>query len=184
MKLLLAFLFATITSGGTAPASPAPPDAWRLLVYSLRLLPIEAALGSAAYDAALAYRVELVGACVEATEDRSERYICVKVARYESNYREDVGRCTIIGKAGDKTAWQIVPRGAAEHARLCKTLVEDARFHLERVRESRAACRQLPKVEQLALYARGDCASEEGKRLSRHRFPTDAEVRRVETELW
>ena len=163
-----------------------PPGAWTLLVYSLRLLPIAPPTGdtTAPYDAALSYRVALVNACVAATADRTERYICVKLARFESNYREDVGRCEIIGKANDKGAWQIVPRSGAENARLCQTLEEDARFHIERVRESRAACRHLPKEEQLALYTRGNCASEEGRRLSRHRFPTDAEVKRLETERW
>lgn len=165
-------------------SAAAPPDAWHLFVYSIRLLPIEAALASPEYDSALAYRLELVNACVEATEDRSERYICIKVARFESNFREDVGRCKIIGKAKDRSAWQIVPRNKDESERLCVSLVEDARLHLERVRESRAACRHLPKQEQLALYARGDCESEEGRKLSRHRFPADSEIRRLETERW
>lgn len=168
-------------------ASADPPGAWTLLVYSLRLLPIAPPTDDAStaiYDAELTYRVALVDACIAATTDRTERYICVKLARFESNYREDVGRCAIIGKANDKGAWQIVPRSKAEDARLCKTLEEDARFHVERVRESRAACRHLPKEEQLALYARGNCTSEEAKRLSRHRFPTDTEVKRLETEKW
>ena len=165
----------------------APPDVWLLLVYSLRLLPIAPPANEsdmARYDAELSYRLALVNACTLATEDRTERYICVKVARFESNYREDVGRCRVIGKANDKSAWQIVPRSEAEDKRLCQSLEEDARFHIERVRESRSACRHLPKQEQLALYARGDCGSEEGKRLSRTRFPTDAEVRRLEMEKW
>ena len=176
--LLLRFF---LTAGAEAPSAP---DAWMLLIYSLRLLPIAAPTDAtmAAYDAQLAYRVGLVDACVAATEDRTERYICVKVPRFESNYREDVGRCKVIGKANDKSAWQIVPRSAAEDKRLCQSLEEDARFHIERVRESRAACRHLPKEEQLALYARGNCTSEEGKRLSRTRFPTDAEVKRLETD--
>lgn len=169
-------------------ATGAPPGAWTLLVYSLRLLPIvqptDDTATMARYDAEMAYRVALVEACVAATEDRTERYICVKVPRFESNYREDVGRCAIIGKAHDKSAWQIVPRSGTEDKRLCRSLEEDARFHIERVRESRSACRHLPKEEQLALYARGNCSSEEGKRLSRHRFPTDAEVRRLESERW
>ena len=176
MLFLLRLLFATVA---------APPSAWTLLVYSLRLLPIAAPTGDSdmpRYDAELAYRLALVNACVAATEDRTERYICTKVPRFESNYREDVGRCKVIGKANDKSAWQIVPRSKAEDQRLCQSLEEDARFHVERVRESRAACRHLPKEEQLALYARGDCSSEEGKRLSRTRFPTDAEVKRLETE--
>ena len=176
MLFLLRLLFATLA---------APPDSWTLLIYSLRLLPIAPPSNDSdmpRYDAELAYRVALVDACVAATEDRTERYICVKLARFESNYREDVGRCKVIGKANDKSAWQIVPRSEAENKRLCQSLEEDARFHVERVRESRAACRHLPKEEQLALYARGNCTSEEGKRLSRTRFPTDAEVKRIETE--
>ena len=176
--LSLALLLAAI--GAAAPA----PDVWTLLVFSLRLLAIEAVPATPAYDRLLAYRVELVQACADATEDRTERYICVQVARFESNYREDVGRCEVKGKEGEKTAWQIIPRSAAEDARLCVSLVEDARVHLERVRESRAACRHLPKAEQLALYTRGDCASVEGRRLSVNRFPSDVLVKRVETERW
>lgn len=167
-----------------APLVATPPDAWQLFVFSVRLLRIEAPDATEAYDRAVAYRLELVRACIEATDDRTERYICVKVARFESSYREDVGRCEVKGAAGELTAWQIIPRNAAERARLCHDLTEDARVHLERVRESRAACRSLPKTEQLALYARGDCGSAAGRKLSRHRFPTDVEVKRVETERW
>lgn len=170
------------TKAHAAPVDP--PSVWTLLVYSVRLLPIEGEPGTPKYDAALAYRLELVTACTEATDSRTERYVCVKLARFESDYREDIGRCTIRGKAGDRTAWQIVPRSKEEAERLCHSLVEDARVHVERVRESRAACSKLPKSEQLALYARGNCASEEGRKLSRVRWPTDAEVRRLETERW
>ena len=168
----------------------AAPDAWVLLVFTLRLLPIPLysllppAVAEARYDADLAYRAELVQACVAATEDRSERYLCAKIPRFESSYRIDVGRCEVKGAAGELTAWQIIPRNAAERARLCHSLEEDAAVALERIRESRAACRHLPKEEQLALYARGDCGSVEGRKLSRHRFPSDAEVRRAETERW
>ena len=165
-------------------ASAAAPSAWTLLVYSLRLLAVEAPPATPAYDALLTFRVALAEACATATDDRTERYTCMQVARFESNYREDVGRCQKKGAAGEVTTWQIIPRSAAEASRLCVSLVEDARVHLERVRESRAACRHLPKNEQLALYARGSCASAEGKKLSRHRFPYDALVRAVETEKW
>lgn len=182
--LVLRFFLAT---GAAIPlaagAGTEPPDAALLLAYSLRLLPIAQPTGddTTAYDAELAYRKLLVDACVAATVDRTERYICMKMPRYESNYREDVGRCKVVGKANDKSAWQIVPRSDAEDKRLCQSIEEDAKFHIERVRESRSACRHLPKEEQLALYARGNCTSEEGKRLSRTRFPTDAEVRSLET---
>ena len=179
-SLALAFGGARADAQTTLPTPP--PSAWQLLVYSLRLLPISEAPASPAYDRALAYRTELAEACAAATDHRTERYICIKVARWESFFREDVGRCAVIGKANDRSAWQIVPRNASEEQRLCKSLVEDARFHVERVRESRGACRHLPKQEQLALYARGDCASEEGRKLSRFRFPTDNEIRKLETE--
>ena len=174
-------------------ASVVAPNAWLLLVFSIRLLAIDGSFTAAdlrspdrqaAYDRALAYRLELVNACVEATEDRSERYLCVQIARFESVFREDVGRCQIIGKAGDRSAWQIVPRSPAESERLCVSLVDDARFAMERVRESRAACRHLPKQEQLAAYARGSCESAEGRKLSRHRFPSDTLVKQIETEKW
>ena len=177
---LIASLLVLILSVGAA----APPTEWLLIVYSIRLLPIEGEPATSRYDRALEYRTEVANACTQATDNRTERYICMKVARFESDYREDVGRCTIRGKAGDRTAWQIVPRSRDEADRLCRSLVEDARVHVERVRESRAACRHLPKQEQLAMYARGVCGSEEGRKLSRHRFPTDAEVQRLETERW
>ena len=171
----LAALFAKI--------GDAAPDAFRLLIFTLRLLPISVPTGAiGAGDADMLYRLELVEACAEATPDRSERYICAKIPRYESLYRIDVGRCEVKGAAGELTAWQIIPRSKEERARLCVSLVEDAKVAVERIRESRRACSRLPKQEQLALYTRGSCESEEGKRLSRHRFPTDAEVRRVETE--
>lgn len=175
-----------VTHRPTTTAAAEPPTVPLLLAYSLRLLPVTLPTNenTSAYDAEIAYRTELAAACVAATSDRTERYICVKLARFESNYREDVGRCKVIGKANDKSAWQIVPRSEAEDKRLCQSLEEDARFHVERVRESRSACRHLPKEEQLALYARGNCTSEEGKRLSRVRFPTDAEVKRLELEGW
>ena len=161
------------------------PSVFTLLIFTLRLLPIPVPPGAqGAGDAELAYRLELVQACADATPDRSERYICAKIPRFESNYRSDVGRCKIKGGEGEITAWQIIPRSPSERDRLCDTLLGDARVAVERIRESRAACRHLPKEEQLALYARGDCGSIEGRKLSRHRFPTDAEVKRVETEAW
>lgn len=141
----------------------------RLLVFTMHLL-------AAKTDAELAYRVELVEACSAATPDRIERLICVKIPRFESNYRSDVGRCEVKGAAGEVSAWQILPRGEKDTSRLCKTLAEDAKVAIERIRESRSACRHLPKEEGLALYARGSCESEEGRRLSRTRWPSEREV--------
>jgi hypothetical protein len=184
---LFSVLFVPLSINDRAHGLEAP-SAWTLFAYSIRLLPIErsapAPTTQEGYDLALTFRLELINACVAATTDRSERFICTKIPRYESDYREDVGRCRTIGKAGDRSAWQIVPRSRAEADRLCVTVEADAKFAIERIRESRRACANLPKQEQLAVYTRGSCTSEEGKRLSRIRFPTDAEVKRAETEQW
>ena len=83
------------------------------------------------------------------------------------------------GAAGEVTAWQILPRSRAERDRLCRSTAEDAIVAIERIRESRAACARLPTAERLALYARGSCASVEGRRLSRARWVYEAEVRDV-----
>jgi hypothetical protein len=144
-------------------------DALRLLLFTLRLLP-------ATTDADLAYRVELAEACAAATTDRTERYLCAKIPRFESLYRIDVGRCEKKGAAGELSAWQILPRGEKDISRLCKSLAEDAKVAIERIRESRAACHHLPTEEQLAIFTRGSCDSVEGRRLSRTRWPYAGEV--------
>lgn len=138
-----------------------------LLLFSLRLL----SPPSKSYEDEILYRMGVAQACAEASSDRTERYLCMKIPRFESNYREDVGRCEIKGPQGELGAWQILPRTSEEKSRLCHSLAEDAAFAIERIRESRAACRALPKEEQLALYARGSCGSTEGRKLSRHRWP-------------
>lgn len=154
------------------------PTSAHLMAFSLRLLPLAPSKDGG--EAERAHRMEIADACVEATADRTERYICMKIARFESNYRADVGRCAIRGSVGEVTAWQILPRNSTEKERLCKSIGEDARLAMERVRESRAACSALPKAEQLALYARGSCNSAEGRRLSKVRWPYDQEVRGLE----
>ncbi len=134
-----------------------------LVAFSLRLLPTE-------NPDELSYRVDVAAACYVATDDRTERFLCMKIARFESNYRRDVGDCRLKGKQGELSAWQILPRTKDERETLCRSLAEDAALMIERVRESRAACRALPPPEQLALYTRGSCASPEGRALSRHRW--------------
>ncbi len=145
------------------------PEVLRLFLFTARLLAPRA-------DAELSYRLELVDACVAATDNATERYLCAKIPRYESLYREDVGRCKVKGAAGEVSAWQILPRGKADDERLCKSLTEDAKLAIERIRESRAACAHLPVEEQLAVYTRGSCASEEGRKLSRTRWVYKSEV--------
>lgn len=122
-------------------------------------------------------RYEIAHACVMATSNETERFICAKIPRFESQYREDVLRCRKKGSAGEVTAWQILPRGKDDAERLCRSVDEDAVVAIERIRESRRACHHLPTAEQLALYTRGNCASDEGKKLSRIRWPYAQETR-------
>jgi len=153
-----------------------PPDVTTLVAFSLRLMPLAPGAG----DGVMLHRMAIAGACVEATTDRAERYLCMKIPRYEALYREDVAACEVRGRAGEVTSWQILPRTAAERGRLCRSFTGDARVAIERIRESRAACRSLPIPEQLALYARGDCASAEGRKLSRVRWAYEGEIRGLE----
>lgn len=150
-----------------------------LAMHMHHLLPVAGT--GAAWEAQWRYRLELAGAIAAATNDPGRQLLLVRIARFESNYREDVGRCRLNGKAGDRSAFQVVPRNDGERARLCVSLVEDARLALERVEESLAACRHLPAPERLAVYARGRCDSEQGRALSRHRWPGARQVEDLTT---
>lgn len=144
-------------------------DVLRLVLFSTRLL-------AAPTDEELAYRVEIAEACVAATTDRTERYLCMKIPRYESQYRLDVARCKITGKAGELSAWQIMPFNPGDRDRLCKSSLEDAKLAIERIRSSRRSCGHLPTADQLAEYTSGRCDNEEGRRLSRQRWPYAQEI--------
>lgn len=118
----------------------------------------------------LAHRVELARVIAQATPDDRERLILVRVARYESSYREDVSRCAVLGPQGEVGTWQILARSPAERAEVCGSLEGSARVALSRIRASIAACSHLPPLEQGAEYCRGRCSSAEGRRLSRVRW--------------
>lgn len=134
-----------------------------LLGVTADLLPIR-------NEADRAFRLELVEAVVDVTDDPQEQLLLVAIPRWESSYRRDVAECRRRGPQGEVTAWQILPRSEAERARLCVSLAGDAQLALERIRESLGACASLPPHERLALYARGRCSSVEGRRLSRVRW--------------
>jgi hypothetical protein len=137
--------------------------ALRVLLFTVRLLAHRG-------DDDIAFRSDLAAAIVAVTDDEHEQNLLASVARWESFYRRDVAECRKKGGAGEVTAFQILARGDAERARLCVSLEGDARVALGRIRESLAACRELPENERLAVYARGRCASVEGRRLSRVRW--------------
>lgn len=114
--------------------------------------------------------VRLGEAIESATTDPQEAFVLARIAWFESHFREDVVTCKKLGSVGDRSAWQVVPRGPADAKRLCKSIEGDAKLALERLRESVRACRHLPPPERLAIYTRGRCDSVEGRRLSRNRW--------------
>ena len=134
-----------------------------VLLFMIRLL-------APRTDDDIAYRTALAVAIVSVTDDPQEQRQLAKIARFESNYRRDVGDCRVLGGVGERGAWQILARGAVERAALCVSLEGDARIALARIRESVSACRHLPKEARLAIYARGRCSSAEGQRLSKVRY--------------
>ena len=145
-----------------------------LLLFTNNLL----AVGADHWEVEWSYRLRLMLAVLAVTDNPEEQLILAQIPRFESNYREDVGECKVLGSAGEVTAWQILPRSPTERARLCVSLEGDAQVALERIRESMRACRSLPRRDRLALYARGRCLHDTGRRLSRHRTPTDAALAR------
>ncbi len=136
-----------------------------LVLLTIFLLPIRNA-----DDYAL--RWELAEAAQAATDDLQEQALLVAIPRWEAAYRRDVFACVKRGSAGEVSGWQILARSDAERKRLCVSYAQDAVVALERIRESRAACRHLPPSEQLSIFTRGLCSSVEGRRLSRHRWVT------------
>lgn len=135
----------------------------RVLLFMLRLLP-------ARDDADIALRMQIAEAIVAVTDDEHEQDLLAKIARYESSYRADVASCERKGPQREVTAWQILPRGMADRKALCVSLEGDAAIALDRIRESLTACRRLPEPERLCAYARGNCTSALGKRMSKARW--------------
>lgn len=119
------------------------------------------------------FRARLVDAVASVTDDENEQKQLLSLARYETGYHERLAapRCECRKNECDSGramgTWQIIPRSKLEKESLCQTLEGDARLALARVHETRRACRNLPESERLAIWYRGSCNSEEGKRMSK-----------------
>lgn len=118
----------------------------------------------------VAMRRELAAAIVAVTDDEHEQRLLGEIAWWESAYRRDVATCKLRGPQGEEGPFQNVARKPSEHGEVCGSFEGAARVGLGRVRESLAVCASSPPEERLAVYARGRCASVEGKRLSRRRW--------------
>lgn len=133
-----------------------------LVAYMDRMLP-------ATSGEELSMRWPLASAIAMVTDDHERRQLA-RLARFESTFRLDVATCVVHGRAGEVTAWQLLPRPNESAAELCSSLERGAAVALARVRESVEACRSYPAAERLAVYARGRCSSADGRRLSRVRY--------------
>lgn len=127
-------------------------------------------------DEELSFRIELAKAIVSVTSDEHEQNLLVSIARHETRFIERLAAPNCICKKNEcdggraKGTWQIIPYNKVEREQLCVSLEDDARLALERIHESELYCRHLPENERLAIYARGSCSSEEGRKLSRIRW--------------
>lgn len=135
------------------------------ILASLRLAPVYT-------DEGLSRRFELAQAAVEAGATKYEMQWLAAIAFRESTYRLDV-----VGDNGSSyCAYQIhLPRSArTRDGSTGPELLADAgactREALRQLRASLHVCKHLPESERMALYARGRCDSETGRRLSRDRW--------------
>lgn len=134
-----------------------------LVGWTETLLPIRS-------EAAFDFRERLAAACLLAAGgDLADARQLLKLARYESSFREDVATCAVVGPEGELGPFQELPSWGTRDE-VCGSLEGAARVAMRRVRDSRAVCRRLPPEERLAAYARGSCSSVEGRRLSRWRY--------------
>lgn len=134
------------------------------LLASLRLAP--------ASGDALVARAELGQAVADVGATRYEAAWLAAIGFRESTFRVDA-----VGDHGSSfCAFQIhLPRGARTREGLSgEDLTEDAhacaREALRQLRASLHVCKALPENERMALYARGSCASDRGRQLSRDRW--------------
>lgn len=134
------------------------------VLASLRLAP--------ATGDALVARLELGQAVADVGATRYEASWLAAIAFRESSFRADA-----VGDHGSSFgAWQIhLPRGARTRegftgADLLEDVHASAREALRQLRASLHVCKALPESERLSLYARGSCASERGRKLSRDRW--------------
>ncbi len=135
-----------------------------LILLSLRLL-------GAKTDDALAFRIELAQAIVDADTTAHEARILMSIARWESGYRRDVANCTVNGDANKAYGpFQVQTRSAKERECICGSLVCAAQVAVKRIRESYALCSYLPEQEKLAGYTSGGCSGRKAKAMARTRW--------------
>jgi len=140
-----------------------------LLLTMLKILPARG-------EADIRARWALADAIASATHEPDEQNVLVAVALRESNFAPAAKGDFHGGKATSFCAFQLhLPNGSRtaegwSGEDVSTDVTKCTQAALRRVRDSQRACSFLPKEERLAVYARGRCDSDDGKRLSRDRM--------------
>ncbi len=101
-----------------------------------------------------------------------------RILRWEGELKPSVVNCTIIGKLGERGAFQVIPRNHSESIDLCSSdLSKQAKIALSRVKESKIACERLGMrgADVLGLYTHGRCFR--GNRIAAFRFGDGSKLR-------
>jgi hypothetical protein len=120
----------------------------------------------------------ILTAVAAVTTDDWEADTLTRIAWWESGYRKEYINCTIIGKAGDRGAFQVIPRSHSEAIDACSTDFEiQAKLALSRIRESRKMCevKGFRGSDVLGGYTVGHCVRNEP--LARLRYGDGTLVR-------
>lgn len=110
------------------------------------------------------------------TQNLDDQALLVKIAQYESGFREEIVHCRKKSYMGASGPWQVVPFNGKEAIRVCSSMKESALMALERIATSRHLCKRFPAPERLIQYAVGGVCNthiDEGKKLSRQRWATN-----------
>ena len=147
-------------------------DVLSVYTYMNVLLPLPPGLSLEAVKENETARFNLSAHIVESSIFPDDWAILTRIARWESNYDPRVLDCRIKSSIGAAGPFQVLPRSKKEKEDLCSDHTESARLALMRIGESRRQCYYLPKAEQLAQYATGNCG-ETGRMLSRMRYSNE-----------
>ena len=135
-----------------------------LFVYLFNLEPRNISLDvSMANDA--------TNAIVAVTSEPWEVETLARIARWESGLRRNIVDCVVLGKLGERGAFQVMARNHSEQLDLCSSdLSKQARIARDRIRESKKVCESqgIRGSDVLGIYTHGRCIR--GNRIAAFRY--------------
>ena len=112
------------------------------------------------------------------TQEDWEAETLLRIAYWESRFKKEVVNCTIVGKSGDRGAFQIIPISYSQQLDACSSNYEiQSKLALSRIRESRKVCESkgFRGSDVIGLYTTGKCKS--GDSAARLRFGDGTKLR-------